>query len=139
MNKTISRLFLLFLAVAFITAHDLKGTSKTYFKGGVPGSPEFSVDHGFFNSSFLLGISSSNADVRIFYTSDGSNPTINNGILYAGPFLIDKTSVIRAVCVANDNSVSKTTTRTYIFPDDIVHQPNDPMGSPPVIMRWIRR
>ena len=84
----------------------------------------------FSSTSFILGISSSYAGVRIFYTRDGSNPAINNGILYTGPFLIDKTSVIRAVCVANNNSVSKTTTRTYLFPDDIVHQPNDPEGYP---------
>jgi hypothetical protein len=130
MNKTYSRLFFLFVFIAFIAVHDLRSSSLTHSTSGVPSSPDFSVEHGFFNSPFLLGISSSYGDVRIFYTSDGSNPAINNGILYTGPFLIDKTSIIRAVCVANDNSVSKTTTRTYLFPDDIVHQPNDPVGYP---------
>ncbi len=92
MNKTFSRLFFLFVFIDFITVHDLKSSSLTYSTIGVPASPEFSVDHGFFNSPFLLEISSSNGDVRIFYTSDGSNPAINNGILYTGSFLIDKTS-----------------------------------------------
>lgn len=130
MNKTFSRLFFLSFFVAFIAAPDLKSSFQTQLTGDVPASPEFSIDHGFFKASFILEISSSYAGVRIFYTRDGSNPAINNGILYTGPFLIDETSVIRAVCVANNNSVSKTTTRTYIFPDDIVHQPNDPDGYP---------
>ena len=96
----------------------------------VPSCPLFSVEHGYFNAPFLLEITSYDAGVRIFYTRDGSNPSLNNGNLYAGPFLIEKTSVIRAVCISNDNSVSKTITRTYLFPDDIIRQPNDPEGYP---------
>ena len=125
-----SRLFFLFVFITWIPAADLKSPSVTQPMGTAPACPEFSVDHGFFNAPFSLEITSIETNVRIFYTRDGSNPASNNGSLYAGPVLIDSTSVIRAVCVATDNSVSKTITRTYLFPDDIIHQPNNPEGYP---------
>ena len=150
MCKTFSGV-LLFLVFNFsISSHDLSGNSGAFSTTGVPACPGFSVDHGFFSTPFFLGLTSSDATVRIFYTKDGSNPALTNGNLYSGPFLVETTSVIRAVCIATDNSVSKTTTRTYLFPDDIIRQPNDPGGYPaewapftsingiaPAIMRWI--
>jgi hypothetical protein len=134
MRKAFSRLFLLFVIITFIPAHDLKSSSGMSPMGNIPACPVFSADHGFYNAPFLLGITSSDENVRIFYTKDGSNPSVNNGNLYTGSFMIATTSVIRAVCVANDNSISKTTTRTYLFPDDIIHQPNNPEGYP---AQWV--
>ena len=125
-----SRLFFLFVFIVWIPSADLKNPSGTQPMGTAPACPEFSVDHGFFNAPFSLEITSIETNVRIFYTRDGSTPAANNGSLYAGPVQIDTTSVIRAVCVATDNSVSKPTTRTYLFPDDIIHQPNNPEGYP---------
>ena len=125
-----SGLFFLFVFIAWIPAADLKSPSVTHPMGTAPACPEFSVDHGFFNVPFSLVITSIETNVRIFYTRDGSTPAADNGNLYAGPVPIDSTSVIRAVCVATDNSVSKPATRTYLFPDDIINQPNNPEGYP---------
>jgi hypothetical protein len=130
MNKTYSRVFFLFVFIACIPVLDLKSSSGTHSVGSAPMSPEFSVDHGFFNAPFFLGITSSAANVRVFYTSDGSTPDVNNGLLYTVPVRIDHTSVIRAVCIGNDLVASKTTTRTYLFPDNIIHQVNNPDGYP---------
>ena len=130
MIMTSSRVFFLFLFISWIPAHNLNGISGTHSMGNVPACPEFSVNHGFYYSPFLLEINSPEASIRIFYTRDGSNPGITNGILYSEPVSIAVTSIIRAVCIGQDMSVSKTTTRTYLFPDDIINQPNNPDGYP---------
>ena len=130
MNKTISRVFFLFVLIACIPAHELKSSSGTFSIGSAPASPKFSFDHGFYNSPFFLVMTSSDANVRIFYTTDGSTPGLNNGLLYSVPLKVDSTSVIRAVCIGDDLSTSKITTRTYLFPENIAHQPNNPEGYP---------
>ena len=130
MIRTFSRVVFLFLIIICIPANDLMSSCWTNPISGNPACPEFSVDHGFFDGPFRLEIKSPDINARIFYTMDGSCPAIDNGTLYAGPLMIDRTSVIRAVCAANDNSLSKITTRTYLFTDDIIHQPNNPEGYP---------
>lgn len=130
MSKTFSRVFFLFVFFAFVPAHELKSSFGTHSTSSTPAGPRFSVDHGFFYAPFFLEINSSDANVRIFYTKDGSTPGLNNGLLYSVPLKIDASSVIRAVCIGNDLSTSRTTTRSYLFPDDIVHQPNNPEGYP---------
>ena len=130
MIKTFSGVFIFFVFIFRITAHDLSVSPGTCSAAIVPACPAFSVEHGFFSIPFLLEISATDASARIIYTRDGSNPSLNHGNLYSGPLLIEKTSIVRAVCIASDNSVSKTTTRTYLFPDDIIRQPNNPEGYP---------
>jgi len=92
-------------------------------------SPVFSKNHGFFNAPFKLEIKSSDNSATIYYTTDGSQPAATSGILYEAPHLITGTSVIRAVCVKGQLT-SKTTTRSYIFPDDVINQSNKPAGYP---------
>jgi len=91
--------------------------------------PVFSKTHGYFDTPFDLEISSSDNSARIYYTIDGSQPAAISGILYNVPLLISGTSVVRAVCV-KDNLTSKTTTRSYIFPEDVIKQSNKPSGYP---------
>ena len=53
-----------------------ENTSQGY--SGVLNPPVFSQNGGFYNSSFNLTLSSSDADSTIFYTLDGSEPSENN-------------------------------------------------------------
>jgi hypothetical protein len=93
-------------------------------------SPVFSQKHGFFESPFNLEISSDIENVEIYYTKDGSTPDVDNGTLYTAPVNITATTVVRAVIVLDNIPQSKVTTQTYLFLDDVIHQPNDPPGYP---------
>lgn len=102
--------------------------------------PGFSVESGFYESAFRLEITA-DKDKLIYYTLDGSDPTINS-TLYEGPILItdasgneniysartdlmasmeyipqfrvDKATVVRAMVYDPDsNTVSETVTKTY--------------------------
>jgi hypothetical protein len=95
-----------------------------------PEPPAFSTKHGFFYSPFNLSISSPTQGCSIYYTLDGSVPDQITGILYNVPLEITTTTVIRAVCMKTGMTVSKTTTATYLFPDSIIRQPNNPDGYP---------
>ncbi len=90
--------------------------------------PIFSIRHGFYEQPFLLEIQSFNGE-NVLYTLDGSLPEIENGILYNNPIYIDTTVVVRAVTTVS-NKTSKAVTRTYIFPQTIKNQPDDPVGYP---------
>lgn len=78
-----------------------------YFDLITPGSenPDFGFDRilskptidpegGFFHTPILVSINGESGD--IYYTIDGSEPTINNGILYNSPFMIERSVRIRA-------------------------------------------
>jgi len=91
--------------------------------------PRFSHQHGFFDTPFTLVITPSSSGSVLYYTDDGSIPGPSNGMPYISPLLIDTTTVIRAVELIN-GVPGKVATSTYLFPDDIIHQPNHPEGYP---------
>ena len=93
-------------------------------------APAFNKKHGFYDTSFDLEISSGIQNTDIYYTTDGSFPAADNGTLYTSPININSTAIIRAVTVMAGKDPSKVTTQTYLFPDDIINQPNDPPGYP---------
>ena len=87
--------------------------------------PRFSKPHGLFTGgSFTVSIEGDN----VRYTTDGSTPTAAS-MAYAGPLLIDKTTVLRAVEVIGD-SLSPVATATYIFTSSVLTQPDNPKGYP---------
>lgn len=90
----------------------------------------FTPDHGFFDSPFELKIESANPGSHIYFTTDGSTPDITNAKLYTAPLDISTTTVVRAVCISDNQVRSSIITQTYIFPDDVIHQPADPPGYP---------
>jgi len=105
--------------------------AENYISGGtLLQAPEFNTDHGFFDNPFDLEISCSDIEAQIYYTTDGSSPGLSNGILYTLPVNIGSTSIIRAIAIKNDTPPSKITTRTYLFLDEVIHQPNNPSGYP---------
>lgn len=67
--------------------------------------PVFSVNSGIYNSEFYLSISA-DKDAEIYYTTDGSYPSKNNGVLYTEPFLIDSTVCIRAIACSQNKTKS---------------------------------
>ncbi|MBN2411903.1 chitobiase/beta-hexosaminidase C-terminal domain-containing protein [candidate division KSB1 bacterium] len=90
----------------------------------------FSVRRGYFTSSFHLEITSNTAGAAIYYTTDASLPSVNNGTLYTQPINITGTTIIRAIATSPGMDPSNVDTQTYIFQEDIVNQPGDPPGFP---------
>jgi len=92
--------------------------------------PMFGMPHGFYDASFKLVLSSEQEEAVIYYTTDASTPTISNGTLYSDSIEITSTAVIRAIAVIDSTSSSVSTTRSYIFPEDVFSQFEDQPGYP---------
>lgn len=97
-------------------------------------NPIFSKNHGIYENAFTLSITCSIPDALIYYTTDGSTPSITNATKYISAISITGNKIIRAIATKPDNSInirdSKIITRSYLFPKDIVKQPNNPVGYP---------
>lgn len=91
--------------------------------------PVFNKPHGIYKNPMLLIISSSSPNSKIYYTKDGSEPTINS-TLYNGPFLVKSTTILRAGEFLGDTLVSPIVTSSYIYPNSVLSQPNNPAGFP---------
>ena len=98
--------------------------------GAVLSEPTFSVQHGIYRDPFSLSIHADEVNVTIYYTLDGSVPSAVNGTVYAGPILINKTTIIRAVVTKGFRFPSEPVTQTYIFPEQVIRQDNSPEGFP---------
>lgn len=92
--------------------------------------PTFSHSRGFYEAPFNVTISSGLTSALIYYTTDGSEPGTNNGILYSSPILISTTSLLRAVVIKPGLPSSRISTSTYLFLDDVIKQPSNPEGYP---------
>ncbi len=114
-----------------------------YFNVQTPGAPnslstvtglvakvQVSVQHGYFNQPFKLVLTTITPGASIIYTTDGSQPTSGNGMLYGGPIPISDTTVVRAAAFAPGLLPSLVESRSYLFLESIVHQPNDPARYP---------
>lgn len=93
---------------------------NTFAKGnqGEVAKPVSSVAPGSYYRAQLVELSSPTPNVKIFYTTDGSDP-INNGQVYSEPILVEEDTVIKAIAVrGNVNSKalagSKGKTRSEI-------------------------
>nr|HPR33836.1 lamin tail domain-containing protein [Prolixibacteraceae bacterium] len=106
------------------------GRDNSQSGGTVLPPPAFSIKHGLYHSPFSLVLSSEISGAKIYYTTDGSAPGINRGTLYTNQLYINKTSVIRAVVLLNNQKTSEVSTQSYIFPNDIIRQNNSPEGYP---------
>ena len=90
---------------------------------------KFSHDRGYFTGPFDLEITSATPDSIIYYTTDGTLPSENNGTVYTGPITISETTALRAVAIKNGFQSSNTDTQTYLFIEDIIEQTR-PTGYP---------
>ncbi|UCH15781.1 MAG: CotH kinase family protein, partial [Bacteroidales bacterium] len=93
-------------------------------------TPKFSKPHDFYGAPFKLALSSEQKEADIYYTTDASTPGISNGILYSDSIEITRTTVIRAIAVIDGTATSASSTRSYIFPEDVFSQFEDQPGYP---------
>ena len=99
------------------------GSENAIRYDGITADTKFSSDRGFYETAFDLIISSETAEATIRYTTDGSSPTETTGTVYAGPFNISETMVVRAIAFHQGYRPTNIDTHTYIFPSDVVTQP----------------
>lgn len=77
-------------------------------------NPEFSKSGGFYHGAQSIVISAESADAVIYYTRDGSLPTMRSAI-YSTPILLDSTTVLRAQVVRPGYLNSMVITHTYFI------------------------
>ena len=90
---------------------------------------QFSHQRGFYENSFNLSINSSIQNASIRYTTDGSEPTVQNGSAYSGNINISTTTIVRAFAYNNvDTTISVS--HSYLFLQDIINQADEIAGYP---------
>jgi hypothetical protein len=87
-------------------------TIQTATSGNAAPLPTFSLAPGTYSSPQTLAISNVLSYAKIFYTTDGSTPTVNS-TFYLGPISISKTTTVRAFVVAEKFSNSAVNSATY--------------------------
>ena len=98
----------------------------------------FSVDRGYFTESFTVEIASPTDGATIVYTTDGSEPTLANGVNVTDPaggapvasVFVDTTTTLRAAAFKDGFQPTNVDTQTYLFLADVIGQSNQPPGFP---------
>ncbi len=80
-------------------------------------TPTFSHASGIYSSPFQLTINHPIQGVQIYYTTDGSHPSIHSS-LYTSPILVDSNRVIRAIAHLTGRPDSKIATASYFISPD---------------------
>lgn len=97
---------------------------------GVVAPVEFSNERGFYEAPAIVRLTTATPGATIRYTTDGSEPTETNGLVYSEPFAVETTTLVRAAAFKANFLASDMTTHTYIFLDDVFSQPQAPPGFP---------
>jgi len=97
---------------------------------GLAPEPHFSVPRGLFNVPFNLLLTTTLPGATIRYTTNGAEPTETTGVVYSGPLPVNVTTTLRAGVFAANYLPSRVRTHTYLFPEQVLAQPNNPPGFP---------
>lgn len=77
---------------------------------------KFSPEGGFQSSALTVTLCT-DGNTPIYYTTDCTEPTACDSLLYTGPIAIDSTTVIRATTFNSNLMTGQPSTQTYIFPN----------------------
>jgi hypothetical protein len=133
-----------FLIQPFLTADRATGSSQVgYMAAPSPGrdngvstlgfveDTQFSHDRGFYDTAFNLAITTPTQGATIRYTTDGSAPTLTNGITYAGPIAVDPNTIpngqrgmvmVRAAAFKAGYTPTNVDTQSYVFLNKVILQ-----------------
>lgn len=103
---------------------------------GATGEVSFSAPSGWRNEPFELRLAPPKDGVVIRYTHNGSEPGETSGAVYDKPLTLTNTTVIRAAAFEGTTRVSPVSTRTYLFLEQVIHQPRNPPGLPSGPSAW---
>jgi hypothetical protein len=97
---------------------------------GIVPKPDLGMKRGFFDAPFSLPITNKSAGATIRYTLNGSIPTETSGSVYTSPLLVTNSTILRVAAFQASYLPSEIATHTYLFPDQVIRQPNNPPGVP---------
>ena len=139
----------LLVAPELIASRTIAGPS--YFTTPTPGAANvegfldyvrdvhFSVDRGILSAPTTIDITTATPGATIVYTTDGSIPTLTNGIAVAAPdaataplarITVNKTTTLRATAFRINYIPTNVDTQTYVFVSSVLSQPNvQPAGA----------
>jgi hypothetical protein len=98
------------------------GSSNREERVGLVKDLAFSRASGFYEEEFNLRLTSLPRAAAIYYTVDGSMPTLTNSTRFSGAIPIRRTTVVRAIAAAPGFVPSEVETRTYVFLQDVIRQ-----------------
>jgi hypothetical protein len=70
------------------------------------------------------------AEARIRFTTDGTEPSLQNGQDYRAPWRLTQSTILKVAAFANGRALSRSTTHSYLSLDDVLNQPARPKGYP---------
>jgi hypothetical protein len=100
------------------TAGAINGTASAGWVAPVEAAPH----RGFLVAPFSVTLYCPTPDAVIYFTTNGTVPTVGEGTRYTGPIYLNGTSTLRAVAFADGWVPSLCATHTYIVLDDVVLQ-----------------
>jgi hypothetical protein len=103
---------------------------ETALWAGVVSPVQFSARRGFYNTPFTVFLTTATPGATIRYTTDGSEPSETNGIVYDEPVAVDTTTILRAAAFRPGFLPSPIATQSYFFLADVLAQPATPAGFP---------
>jgi hypothetical protein len=104
------------------------GVPLTILPLGIAATPTFSPTPGTFNQDVNVTIADSSPNSTIYYTTDGSTPTLLNGNRYSVPIVVTATEMINAIALVPGYTNSPVASATYTLP------PNFTLGLTPGTM-----
>ncbi len=105
-SSTANRVSILLLATAFCVC-----TAGRARAGQATAAPRITTAAGL-NGALIVTLSSTTPRARVYYTLDGSTPTVRS-TPYEAPFLISSNLTLRSVAQAGGDPVSRVTTRKF--------------------------
>lgn len=85
-------------------------------------APQFDLLPGFYQEEKSVKISAPNKSAKIYYTTNGDEPT-SNSQLYSEPINISKNTPLRAIAVVDGEMSSNVTTGTYFINETVEKLP----------------
>ena len=97
-------------AVAKEEGKELSNPVSVTYKFIAPAAPTFSPQGGTYTSYQYVELASATEGADVYYTTDGSNPSVNNGTKYTEPIAVTENVTIKAITVYHDAHVNKDAT-----------------------------
>lgn len=108
--------------IGFFSPATPEAANGSSFAGFVEDT-KFDISRGFYETPQSVSITTATPDATIRYTTDGSQPSENNGTTYTGPVTITTTTVLRAMAYKAGLASTNVDTNTYLFVDDVITSP----------------
>jgi len=81
----------------------------------VVAAPVIQPGSGVYNTAQTVTITSTTPDATLVYTSNGEEPTLDNGIVYTGSFVVSSNTVLKARGYKDGHEPSSVTTVQYVI------------------------